>query len=366
MPSERPLRFVLVGAGANIASQHLAALDRTPGAKLAAICDVNPAAAERLGSVTTAPFYADLDALLGEVAPDVVSVLTPHPFHAAVTESALAAGAHVLVEKPIAVTTSEADRMIAASERHGRLLAVSFQHRFSPMTERLRALVTTGELGEIDRVEVTEPWLRTAAYFKVAAWRATWKGEGGGVLLNQAPHALDLLVHLLALPARVTGLTRTVRHETQCEDCAHALLEWESGAIGYFGSSTFEPETGRRVELVGDRAKVTANGDVLQRTDFAPGLRQHARSDPEPFGRPTITVRDPETLASSSSHGRVYADLVEAIREGRPPRTDGAEGRASLELANAIALSSWTGRAVELPLDREEYDAQLAQRRAAG
>src|SRR5690606_14289798 len=139
------------------------------------------------------------------------------------------------------------------------------------------------------------------------------------------------------LPARVTGLTRTVRHATECEDTAHALLEWEGGAVGYFASATTEPETGRRLELVCDRAKVTVAGDVLHRLDIAPGLREHAATDPEPFGRPRLTERAPEVLASGATHAPVYADLVAAVREGRAPRCDGAGGRASLELANAIS-----------------------------
>lgn len=365
-PEAPPLRFALVGAGANIAEQHLRAIAETPGAELVAVCDVDASKAARLVERTGAPFYADLAELLREVRPDVVSVLTPHPFHAPVAEAALAAGAHVLVEKPLAVTTSEADRMVTAAERAGKVLAVSFQQRFSPLTERLRAWVRSGELGDVVRVQVLEPWLRTAAYFRAASWRATWRGEGGGVLLNQAPHALDLLTHLLGLPARVTGLTRTTRHAIECEDTAHALLEWEDGAVGYFASCTTEPETGRRVELVCDRAKVTVSGDRLQRTDFEPGLREHALTDPEPFGRPRLVERPPETLAAGATHAAVYRDLVAAVREGRPPRCDGASGRMSLELANAIALSSWTGRPVDLPLDRGAYDAALAERRGAG
>lgn len=365
MVTPRPLRVAVVGAGANIAEQHLTAIESTPGAELAAVCDVNPASEERLRARTTAPYFADLHQMLREVGPDVVSVLTPHPFHASVAEAALAAGAHVLVEKPMAVTASEADRMIAVAAEHGRVLAVSFQHRFSPMTERLHEWVHSGELGEIVRIEVTEPWLRTAAYFRVATWRATWRGEGGGVLLNQAPHALDLLTHLMGPPIRVTGLTRTVRHGTQCEDTAHALLEWEGGAVGYFASTTIEPETGRRLELVADRAKVVVEGGTLRRTDIEPGLREHALNDPQPFGRPRMAEREPETLAASATHAPVYQDLVAAIRSGKAPRCDGLDGRASLELANAIALSSWTGRSVALPLDRAEYDSALDEKRAA-
>ncbi|HZJ10769.1 MAG TPA: Gfo/Idh/MocA family oxidoreductase, partial [Trueperaceae bacterium] len=315
-----PLRIALVGAGANIAGQHLAAIEANPDLELTAVCDVNTAARSRLAERTTAPFHADIETLLAESAPDIVAVTTPHPFHLPIAEAAFAAGAHVLVEKPMAVTASEADRMIAAAKRADRLLAVSFQQRFSPLTERLHEWVASGELGAVQRVAVSEPWLRTAAYFAITNWRATWRGEGGGVLLNQAPHALDLLTYLLGLPRRVTGLTRTARHGTETEDTAHALLEWEDGCVGYFHSSTTEPETGRRLELIADRAKVVAEGNLLSRTDFEPGLTHHAARDPEPFGRPRLVTWPPEELAFSATHVPVYADLVAAIREDRALR----------------------------------------------
>lgn len=362
---ERGLTVALVGAGANIAGQHLDAIEALPDLRLIAVCDVSPTAEERLAKRVTAPFYRDLDDLLAAEVPDIVAITTPHPFHLPVAQAAFAAGANVLVEKPIAVTTSEADAMIAAAERAGRTLAVSFQHRFSPLTERLHEWLATGELGAPQRVAISEPWLRTAAYFAAAPWRATWRGEGGGVLLNQAPHALDLLTYLLGLPWRVTGISRTNRHATEAEDTVHALLEWEDGCIGYFTSSTTEPETGRRLELVCDKAKVVAQGNSLERTDYEPGLNEHAALDPEPFGRPKLVVRPPEELSSSATHLPVYADLAAAIRERRAPRCDGEEGRASLELANAIALSSWTKGTVELPLDRAAYDAALQERRDA-
>lgn len=361
--SAETLRVGLVGAGANIAPQHLSAIGETEGLELAAVCDVNPAAQERIAAFTPAPFFSSVDALLAEARPDIVAITTPHPFHLPIAEAAFAAGAHVLVEKPMAVTTSEADRMIAAASAAGRQLAVSFQQRFSPLSQRLREWVGSGELGTVQRVLINEPWLRTAAYFEKAVWRATWRGEGGGLLLNQAPHALDLLTSLLGLPASVTGLTRTARHGTQAEDTAHALLEWQGGAVGYFHSSTTEPETGRRIELVCDEAKVVAEGNRLWRTDYQPSLSEHARSDPEPFGRPHLVERQCEELAFNATHAVVYADLVAAVHAGRSPLCDGQQGRASLELANAIALSSWTGRTVELPLDREAYDAALAMLR---
>lgn len=367
--TERPqnrqaLTVALVGAGANIAGQHLDAITQIPELELVAVCDVSPTAEARLVERGVgAPFYRDSESLLAAVAPDIVAITTPHPFHLPVALAAFAAGAHVLVEKPIAVSASEADALIAAAERADRSLAVSFQHRFSPLTERLYQWVAAGELGAPQRVALSEPWLRTAAYFDAAPWRATWRGEGGGVLLNQAPHALDLLTYLLGLPQRVTGVSRTQRHAIETEDTVHALLEWDDGCIGYFTSSTTEPETGRRLELVCDRAKVIADGNVLRRTDYQPSLSEHAATDPEPFGSPTLQARPSEELSSAATHLPVYRDLIAAIFEQRAPRCDGVQGRASLELANAIALSSWTDAPVSLPLDRAAYDAALQLRR---
>lgn len=359
----RPLRFALVGAGAAIAGQHLRAIEATSGAVLAAVCDANPAARERLAAQVDAPSFATASEVLRAVHPDVVAILTPHPLHAELALAAFDAGAHVLVEKPMAVTASEADRMIAAAKRAERTLAVVFQHRFSAMTERLRGWASSGELGATVRIAVSEPWLRTAAYFRAAPWRATWRGEGGGVLLNQGPHALDLLVHLMGQPRRVLGITRTLRHAIDTEDTALALLEWENGAVGTFVTSTTEPETGRRLEWVTDRARVVVEGDRLRRTDVEPPLAQVIATSPEPFGRPRLHEHPEERLDPGADHAAVYADLVTALRDRRPPRCTGEEGRMSLELANAIALSSWTAGSVTLPLDRAAYDAALAERR---
>lgn len=226
MPMNPPRRLALVGAGAGIAAQHFSAIATVDRLTLVAVCDVNESRRAQVAERTAAPFYADFELMLSEVKPGVVAITTPHPSHASLAEAALRAGAHVLVEKPLAVTVSEAERLERAAATAGLTLAVSFQQRFSPMTERLRAWLRSDELGEVQRIAVHEPWLRTAAYFAAAPWRATWRGEGGGVLMNQAPHALDLITDLFGLPSKVVGVTRTARHATECEDTAHALLEW--------------------------------------------------------------------------------------------------------------------------------------------
>jgi UDP-N-acetyl-2-amino-2-deoxyglucuronate dehydrogenase len=358
-------RFAIVGSAAGIAATHLAALKQLPGAQIAGMADV---AAER-GAARAAeydcPFFTDHQTMLAEVRPDVAVITTPHPFHAAIAIDCFAAGAHVLVEKPLAVEVAEGDAMIAAAERAGKLLAVSHQQRFRPAIERARALVADGELGELVRVLCVEPWYRTQAYYNSAAWRGTWKGEGGGVLMNQGPHPLDLLCHLAGLPKTVWGWTRTLAHRMECEDAAQAMLEYPNGAPGYLYFSTVEYGVQRRMQIVGDKAAIELVEDTLTIHRFAEPLSAYRATSQEMWGHPAQQVEKVEVPpGDGGGHLAVYQDLVAAIREGRRPRCDGREALMALELANAVIYSSYAGRPAELPLDRAAYAALLADLRA--
>ncbi|MCL4506984.1 MAG: Gfo/Idh/MocA family oxidoreductase [Chloroflexi bacterium] len=212
MASELPsLRFAIIGCGGIIAPTHIRALQQILNAQIAAMCDINPdTGAPRAAEVAEStqpgcPFFTDHRELLAKIKPDVVSVCTPHPFHAPIAVDGFAAGAHVLTEKPMSIEVAEADRMIAAADAAGKILAVNFQQRFRPLIERAKALVDNGEIGSLVRVLVVEPWLRTFAYYKLSTWRGTWAGEGSAVLLNQSPHTLDLLCHLAGEPKKVWG-----------------------------------------------------------------------------------------------------------------------------------------------------------------
>jgi predicted dehydrogenase len=360
------LRYAIVGAGAAIAPLHLRALGQLPGAEVVGLADTSPERAAARAAETGCPPFADHRAMLAELGPEVVVVCTPHPSHAEVSLDALAAGAHVLVEKPMADETAEADRMVEAAEAAGRLLAVSFQHRFRPSVERARRFVASGGLGPLVRALCVEPWFRPAAYYRSASWRGSWRGEGGGVLLNQAPHTLDLLCHLAGLPARVWGWTRTVRHAIEVEDSAQAMLEFGNGAPGYLATSTVEAGSPRRLELVGERGALELVGDTITLKRFSPPLSEFSSESPEPFSEPALAVERLELPGDGGGHLAVHRDLLEAIRDGRPPRTDGREGLMSLELANAITLSSRSGRPADLPLDRAAYSGLLEGLRAGG
>jgi UDP-N-acetyl-2-amino-2-deoxyglucuronate dehydrogenase len=362
------LRYALIGAGASIASTHFEALARLPGTQIVGMTDVNPTIGTQRAATVGCPFFLDHHEMLSAVSPDVVVICAPHPLHMPLALDCFAAGAHVLVEKPIAVEVAEADVMVSAAEAAGRVLAVNFQERFRPAVEAAHHLIAAGELGDLVRVLCVEPWFRTAAYYRSAAWRGSWSNEGGGILMNQAPHTLDRLCHLAGSPASVWGWTRTLRHHIETEDTAQAMLVYPNRAPGYLEVSTLEAGTLPQLQIIGNRMALEFLGETLTIRRFVPPLSEFSETSPEKFAAPEITVetfQPPEGIPpGGEGHLAVHRDLREAILTGRKPRCDGRDALVSLELANAITLSSFTGRAVSLPLDRAAYTALLADLRA--
>lgn len=359
-----PLRYAVIGCAAVIASNHLRALASLPGAQIVGMADLNVERGSVPASQAGCPFFTDYRMMLADVRPDVAVICTPHPSHAAIAIDCFAAGAHVLVEKPMAVEVAEADAMIAAADQAQRLLVVNFQQRFKPEIEYARQFIESGQLGALVRVLCIEPWLRTAAYYRSAGWRGSWRGEGGGVLLNQAPHTLDLLCHLAGLPAKVWGWTRTRAHAIECEDTAQAMLEFPNGAPGYFQTSTVEAGIQRQLYIVGDRAALNLSDGGVTVQRFSPPLGEFILTDPNFFNTPAAQTEQIRLPEANADHTAVHHDLARVISQGGQPRCDGRAARMSLELANAITLSSYTGRAVTLPIDRPAYSALLADLRA--
>ncbi|MBX2997238.1 MAG: Gfo/Idh/MocA family oxidoreductase [Caldilineaceae bacterium] len=374
MTTLQKLRHVVVGVGANIFFLHKAALAQLPEAELVGVADINPASGQPRAEELGVPFYLDHQTMLAELKPDVTSVITPHPSHAPIAIDAFNAGSHVLVEKPIAVHVGEADQMIAAAEANDRLLAVNFQHRFRPEVMAIHKLLHEGGLGQILRVTVVEPWHRTAIYFRNAGWRGTWRGEGGGVLMNQAPHGIDLICFLLGMPRRVSAWTRTVHHAIETEDAITAMLEWEGGALGTVYMSTVEAGE-RRMEITGTAGTLRLGESTITYERYEPDLFEHIATSQNPFGSParvaaTLAI-DPQggpsgqaaadSVGAVAGHDAVYRNFYDAILHGAPIRCDGRQGRYALELANAMLYSSQTNAPVEMPLDREGYAALLTK-----
>jgi predicted dehydrogenase len=358
------LRYAIIGCAGVIGPSHVNALAHVPGSQLVAMTDVSQERGSARAAEANVPFFTDHKVMLAEMQPDVAIICTPHPFHAALAIDSLQAGAHVLVEKPLAVEAAEGDAMIAAAEKAGKILAVNFQQRFRPAIAYAREFIQSGQLGELVRVLCVEPWYRTATYYRSAGWRGTWKGEGGGVLMNQAPHNLDVLCYLAGLPRKVWGWTRTRYHEIECEDTAQAMLEYPNGAPGYLYISTTEANQQRQLHIIGDKAVLDIVGEKVTIQHVEPGMSEHRQNSPEMWGHPAIRTETTELTEGKGDHIAVHVDLRDAILQNRPPRATGRDAMMSLELANAIILSSYAERAITLPIDRAEYSTLLSDLKA--
>lgn len=354
------LRYGLIGAGV-VAAMHLEAIAALDDVELVGIAALDTESAALRARESDSRAFAENDELLA-CDLDVVVIATPHPSHAELTIAALETGAHVLCEKPLAPEAREADAMITAADRAGRLLGVCFQQRFRPVIAAARRLVDEGGLGTLVRASIVDPLYRPNAYYRTADWRGTWKGEGGGVLMNQAPHTLDLLCHLAGPPVTVWGVAQRRAQPMEAEDTATALLSYERGAVGTIAVSTLEPGV-QRIELVGDRGRIEIVGESIVFERFEPPISEHLTSATEMFAAPERVTEAVELPPGRGDHRDVHADFAAAVREGREPRVSARDALCSLELANAIVLSTHEQRAVPLPVDRDAYAVLLAQLR---
>ena len=331
---------------------------RIRGARLAAVCDVNPKALQGHGDV---PTFASADALIGSGKVDAVLIATPHFFHTTIGIAALDAGLHVLVEKPISVHKADCERLIAAHRNPKQVFSAMFNQRTDPVYQQLRRMISEGEIGEIFRVSwIITNWFRTHAYYASGDWRATWRGEGGGVLLNQCPHQIDLWQWMFGMPKRVRAFAAFGRrHPIEVEDEVTAYFEYGSGATGTFVTSTGEYPGSNRLEISGDRGRVVFEGDRLSQDRTTVRVTDYNLKSPERFKGPDLWRS--EVLASSrgEQHAGIIQNFVDAITDGAPLIAPAEEGIRSVELANAMLYSALEGRTVELPLDAAAYEARL-------
>lgn len=335
------------------------------GLTLAAVCDSDPA---RRARWPQAPGFASVPELLAAGCVDAVLIATPHTLHPEQGIAALEAGLHVLVEKPVAVHAADAARLIAAHRgRERQVFAVMLNQRTAPCYRRLRDLVDSGGLGELRRVSWTiTNWFRTAAYYAAGGWRATWAGEGGGVLLNQCPHNLDLLQWIAGQPCRVRAHCHFGKHHAiEVEDEVTAYLEFPNGATGVFVASTGEAPGTNRFELAGELGRVVCENDQLTFLRNRVPMTEFSRTATDGFAQPPVEPVTLELPPAGGQHAGILQNFADAIRTGAPLIAPAAEGVHSLELANAMLLSTWLDRTVELPIDRALYAGLLAEKAAA-
>jgi predicted dehydrogenase len=356
------LRHVLIGAGAGVLGMHLPGL-QLDSTEVVGVSDISEERGAKAAQEFNAPYYADYEVMLRELQPDIAVIMTPHPFHARIAIDALQAGCHVLVEKPIAVEIAEADAMIRAAREANRLLAVNFQQRLRPEIMAARKLLNEGALGKIQHVDVKVTWTRTAIYYRSSNWRGTWNGEGGALLMNQAPHELDLICHLFGLPARVVAWTRNFLHPIEAEDTIQAMVEWEDGALGSIHISTGEAGQPQRFDITGTRGRLELSPGGCRYQVFESDLRVFSEAAENGFASPSISEHPIEIEESEGTHRAVYQNLHNAILNGSPLLVDAESAALSLQLANAMTLSSHQKTQVEFPLNRRAYSDLLADLR---
>jgi predicted dehydrogenase len=335
---------------------------RVPRLTLAAVAESSPA---RQPSLSGVKVFSDPIALIKSGSVDAVLIATPHPFHAPLATAALKAGLHVLVEKPFAVHKAEALAVAALAKRRPKqVFGIMFNQRTDPYFRKIRDLVRGGTLGPLRRINWTiTNWFRPEAYYQSSPWRATWAGEGGGVLLNQCPHNLDLLQWIAGMPAAVRAHCHFGRyHDIEVEDDVSAYLEYPGGAHATFVASTGEAPGTNRLELALDGGRIVYELDVLQLVRNATPASAFSRTSRELFLAPATTEEKLMGLGHGGQHSEILTNFAAAILDGVPLVAPAVEGLNSLELANAMLLSAWTDKTVELPLDGKLYEKWLKRK----
>lgn len=297
---------------------------------------------------------------------DAVLVAVPHYQHPELSIEALQHNLHVLCEKPAGVYTKQVREMNEAAAKSDRVFAMMFNQRTNCVYRKMHEMVANGELGEIRRVNwIITDWYRTQSYYDSGSWRATWDGEGGGVLLNQCPHNLDLIQWICGMPAKVQAFCHEGKwHDIEVEDDVTAYLEYPNGATGVFITTTGDAPGTNRFEITGDLGKLVCENDKLTFYKLKQGIKEHCATCKAGFDKPECETIEVETDGQNEQHAGVMKAFVGKILHGTPLVAGGEEGINGLMLSNAMHLSSWLGHAVTLPIDEDEFLRQLNERRA--
>jgi dTDP-4-amino-4,6-dideoxygalactose transaminase/predicted dehydrogenase len=359
----KTLRCGIIGFGF-MGQVHANALAKSDAVKLTAVSDVAPKArhsAQKFGG----KWYDSPQELVTSREVDAVIVATPHWQHAELSIAAMRAGLHVMCEKPLAVTISQADAMLEAAEEAKVVFAGVHQTRFQPAYQLAKKLLDSGELGPIHRCSTVETLWRTEAYYRSSPWRATWKGEGGGVLLNQAPHVIDRYAWLCGMPETLWARCDTALHQIEVEDVASALLRHANGMHGYIHVSTNECPAISRTVIACDRGRIEIEGGNLRVTRMSRSIKEFTASLKEPWGEIPSETRDMGGDLSGSFEELLvpfYDNFAEAVHGNATLVSPAVESRNAVELANAFMFSSESNGPIALPLDRAAYDNFIARK----
>jgi len=359
------VRFGVIGLG-NMGSHHIRYLGAgsVDGAGLTAICDVD---ADRLAKADVAPNvgrFSNHHDLLNSGTVDAIIIATPHYDHPPIAMDAFAKNVNVMSEKPVAVSVNAARKLNAEFAKYPHLkFGVMFNQRNSGLYQKLRELIADGELGEVTRITwLITDWFRTWTYYASGGWRATWAGEGGGVLINQCPHNLDLIQWIPnMMPNRVTAVAALGKtHPIEVEDECSAIFEYPSGAIGHFITTTGEAPGTNRLDIAGDRGRLHAENGKLYFRRARHSVRKVRETSPQSFASvETWDFEIPFKPGPADEHKATTQMFTNGILKNTPLLGNGVEGVRGLEIGNAILMAGVTRQPVDLPLNGEAYDALL-------
>ena len=365
---DKKIRLGIIGLG-NMGSGHASRIvaGNCPDFELVAVADINPAriqwGKENLEADIT--YFEDAVAMLDSGLVDAVIVSVPHYNHPKYAMECMKRGIHVMVEKPAGVYTKQVREMNEEAKRHPEVVfGMMFNQRTNCVYRKMRELVQSGRFGNIRRTNwIITDWYRPQAYYDSGDWRATWSGEGGGVLLNQCPHQLDLWQWICGMPVKVQSNMHFGKwHDIEVEDDVTTYVEYANGATGVFVTTTGDACGSNRFEIQMDKAKLVVENDKLRVWEFEMTEQEFSRTNKIPFGNVAKKEIEVETDGENPQHDGVLRAWGGAILRGEPLVAHGSEGINGLTLSNAMHLSAFTGRAVELPLDEDLYYEELMKR----
>ncbi len=361
------IRIGIIGIG-NMGRSHAKNLyeGKVPNGKLAAICDRNPEqlkwGRKNLGEDIL--LFESAKELFDSKSIDAVFIATPHYDHPILAIEAFERGLHVLIEKPAGVYAKKVREMNEVANKSDKVFGIMYNQRTNPLYQKLRDLIKSGELGKIKRTNwIITTWYRSQSYYNSGGWRATWEGEGGGVLLNQDPHQLDLWQWICGMPIKVRAFCGFGKYRNiEVEDDVTAYVEYENGATGVFVTSVGESPGTNRFEIAGDRGKIVVENGKLTFWRLRVGEKQFNKEYTGGFGEPECWKCEIPVNGIETGHVGIMTDWVNAILNGTKLLAPGIDGINGLQISNAMHLSAWLDDWVEVPMNEDLYYEKLQEK----
>ena len=362
------LRLGIIGIG-GMGTNHLNSITKglVPNMEVTCVADIRPArldwAKKNLDS--SIKIFDDGRKLIDSGCCDAVLIATPHYLHPEFVSYALEHGVHAMSEKPAGVYTKQVREMNKIAAKSDKTFAIMFNQRTNCIYRKLREMIQSGELGKMKRINwIITDWYRNQSYYDAAGWKATWDGEGGGVLLNQCPHQIDLLQWLCGMPVKVRAFCQEGKwHDIEVEDDVTAYLEFENGATGVFVTTTGDAPGTNRLELTFEMGKIVCENEKLIFDKLSTNVSDYCMTEKEGFKKPECQRIEVETDGKNEQHVGVLKAFADNILKGTPLVAEGIEGINGLTLSNAMHLSSWLGKTVEIPFDEDLFLAELNKKR---